>query len=266
MTRPEPRQAVRKSVFLLLFIFTLFSALFAGRPEETSVEQVVDRAYQRFVSYSEFGRWQALVVSSQTNADRHWQPEKISRVTKWMKVDGGLVDEEILEAIEIENGRTKDITDQYRKQRLERLKKIREEREKAEASGRTVRPGLTLSLEDLVPFSEKNRDRYDFRLRDEAELNGQGVYLVEARARKRNVFLFEGLFFINRNSYDLERVEITPVKMPGFIHEFRLEADLELWQGQLVVKKLRIKIFGRFLLKSIRRIVEEEYLSYRPVD
>ncbi|RFT15704.1 MAG: hypothetical protein OP8BY_0079 [Candidatus Saccharicenans subterraneus] len=249
-----------------MFLLALAPILQAQTAPELSVDQVLDRAYQRLTSYRDFGRWQALVVSSQANVDRHWQPEKVRRVTKWMKFDGSLLDEEILEAVEIEKGRTRDITEKYRQQRMERMNRIREEREKAEASGRQSEAGLALGLEDLIPFSDKNRSRYDFRLKGESELNGEQVYLVEARAREKKDFLFEGLFFINRDSYELRRVEITPVKAPAFVREFLLEVDLDLWQERLVMRKIKMKIYGRFLFKSIRRLIEEDYLEYRPLD
>ncbi len=250
---------------MLLFL-VLALVLQAQTAPELSIDQIVERAYQRLTSYRDFGRWQALVVSTQANVDRHWQPEKVRRVTKLMKFDGGLMDEDILEAVEIEKGRTRDITEKYRQQRLERINRVREEREKAEASGRQPESGATLRLEDLIPFSDKNRSRYDFRLKGESEINGHPVYLVEARAREKRDFLFEGLFYISRDSYDLVRVEIVPVKMPGFVREFLLEVDLDLWQERLVMRKVKIKIYGRFLFKSIRRLIEEDYLEYRPLD
>ncbi|MCX8160724.1 MAG: hypothetical protein N3G18_07315 [Candidatus Saccharicenans sp.] len=266
MARNQLLKYVRRKWPGLFLLLNLVLIVPAQVPPELPVEQIVERAYQRLISYRDFGRWQALVVSSQANADRHWQPEKLRRVTKWMKFDGGLLDEEILEAIEIEKGRTRDVTEKYRQQRLESLRKAREEREKAEASGHRPESGLSLSLDDLIPFSDKNRSRYDFRLKGETEINGEGVYLVEARARERKDLLFEGLFFISRDSYDLRRVEITPVKAPSFVREFLLEVDLDLWRERLVMKKVRIMIFGRFLFRSIRRIIEEDYLEYRPLD
>lgn len=266
MTGYVPSSRIWRQLSRLFVFLGLALVIQAQTAPELSVDQIVERAYQRLTSYRDFGRWQALVVSSQANVDHHWQPEKVRRVTKWMKFDGGLVDEEILEAIEIEKGRTRDITEKYRQQRLERLNRAREEREKAQASGRQPESGLTLGLEDLIPFSDKNRSRYDFRLKGQSEINGHPVYLVEARAREKKDFLFEGLFFISRDSYDLRRVEITPVKAPAFVREFLLEVDLDLWQESLVMRKVKIKIYGRFLFKSIRRMIEEDYLEYRLLD
>lgn len=264
MSRNERMAGLGRDLTCLFLFLSLALILKAQPVADPPVDLIVDRAYQRLTSYRDFGRWQALVVSSQTNADRHWQPEKVRRVTKWMKFDGGLLDEEILEAIEIEKGRVRDITEQYRRQRKERLNKIREERERA--SSRQPEAGLRLSLEDLIPFSEKNRNRYEFKLRGESEINGQRVFLVEARAKEKKDFLFEGLFFISRDSYDLRRVEINPVRTPAFVREFLMEVDLELWQERLVMRKVKIKIYGRFLFKSVRRIIDEDYLEYRPLD
>lgn len=253
------------SIFLIL-LTGLTPVVLPLAADEISVEPIIEKAYQRLISNQDFSRWQVLAISTQTEADRRWQAEKIRRVTKWMKFDGSLVDEEILEAVEIEKGRIRNITEQYRRQRQETLRKMREEKEKSEVSDRKARPGIAMNLEDLIPFSEKNRNQYDFFLKGETELNGEKLYLMEARARVRKDFLFEGLFFINQYSYDLRRVELTPVKTPGFIREFVMEVDLDLWQNRLVMRKTRIKIFGRFLLKSVRRIVEEEYTEYRTLD
>ncbi|MCR4395105.1 MAG: hypothetical protein NUW07_00045 [Candidatus Saccharicenans sp.] len=258
----QSRPGLLASLFLLSLTVGFQVGLSPDSTGDILVDQVVEKAYQRLVSYQDFGRWQALVVSSQTSADRHWQPEKTRRVTKRMTFEGGLLDEEILEAVEIEKGRTRDITEAYRQQRLESLRKLREERERSRASG----SGLELSLEDLIPFSEKNRSNYRFGLLGEAELDGERVVLLEARARVKKDFLFEGLFYLAGDSYDLRRLEITPVKTPGFIREFKMEVDLALWQERLVMKKVRIKIYGRFLFKSVRRLIEEEYSDYQPLD
>lgn len=242
------------------------AGLMSPSPDGIPVDQVVEKAYQRLVSYQDFGRWQALVVSSQTSADRYWQPEKIRRVTKRMKFDGGQLDEEILEAVEIEKGRVKDITESYRRERLERLRQVREQRKRTSSSGQEPGSGLRLSLDELIPFSEKNRKNYQFKLLGEAELDGERVILLEARTSLKKDFLFEGLFYLSGDSYDLRRLEIIPVKTPGFIREFLMEVDLALWQERLVVKKVKIKIYGRFLFKSIRRIIEEDYSNYQRLD
>lgn len=262
----KPGPGLLIGLFFLGLTLGFLTGLASPSSDGISVEQVVEKAYRRLASYQDFGRWQALVVSSQTSADRHWQPEKVRRVTRKMKFDRGKLDEEILEAVEIEKGQIKDITESYRQERLERLRQVQEQRERARSSGREYGSAPGLNLEDIIPFSEKNRKNYQFKLLGETELDGEKVILLEARTRLKKEFLFEGLFYLSSDSFDLRRLEIIPVKTPGFIREFLMEVDLALWQETLILKKVRMKIYGRFLFKSIRRIIEEEYSDYQLLD
>ncbi len=254
------RESIRM-FFPAFILFWLWSGLSGGSPE-IPLEKIMEKASERLFAANRDGRWEALAVSTQTDADRNWRPEKVRQVTRRIRFNDGLVEEEILQAVEMEKGRRKDITEEYRRERLEAQRKMREQREKGQAS-EGGGPRNSMNLEEVIPFSQKNRNHYDFFLRGETEVNGEKCYLLEARAREKRDSLLEGLFYISQSSFDLKRLELTPSRKPGVLKEFLMRVDLDTWQDRMVIKKTWIKIHGSFLIKNIRRIVEEEYSDYR---
>ncbi len=254
-------------LFLAVLIFATKSGL-AGQqdkthPENMAVAEVVEKVCQRLASYPDFEKWQAEVVSSYYYTDKNWQPERIRRVKKRLVVDGETRDEEILEAVEIENGKARDITEEYRKQRLERLKKLKEETEKARKSGQQPAAKNQLTKEDLIPFSEKKKSLYNFRLIGEEVYQGVRVFVVEARAREKKENLFEGKYYISKETFDPLKMILQPSRFPNFVREFQVEIELEPWQGFLMLKKSRLRVYGGFLFKSIRMVIEEDYTDFR---
>ncbi|MGB9862668.1 MAG: hypothetical protein ACPLPQ_02550 [Candidatus Saccharicenans sp.] len=231
-----------------------------GNPE---VSELVEKICRHLASYPDFEKWQADVVSSYISADKNWQPERIRRVKKHLVVEGETREEKILEAVEIEGGRTKNITEEYRQARLERLKKLKEEAEKARKSGQKPAAKNQLTKEDLVPFSEKKKALYDFRLVGEDVCQGTKVYVLEARARQKQENLFEGIYYISQETLDPLKMVLHPSRFPTFVREFQVEIELEPWQGLLMLKKSRLRVYGGFLFKTVRMVIEEDYSNFR---
>lgn len=261
----------RRKAATVLFLVVLFFAVKGdeagqqekGRSENMVVAELVEKVCQRLASYPDFEKWQAEVVSSYYYTDKNWQPERIRRVKKRLVVDGETRDEEILEALEMENGKTIDVTEEYRKQRLERLKKLKEEAEKSRKSGRQPVAKNQLTKEDLIPFSEKKKSLFNFILVGEEIYQGIKVYVIEARAREKKENLFEGKYYISKDTFDPLKMVLQPSRFPNFVREFQVEIELEPWQGFLMLKKSRLRVYGGFLFKSIRMIVEEDYSDFR---
>jgi len=250
-------------IISLLLALTMPLGLHGLSDETFTFDNLLEKISQKLSSYPDFERWQALVVSSYINANKSWQPEKIRRVKKMLTVNGEIRDEEILEAVEIEKGRTKDVTEEYRRQRLERLKKLREETEKARQSGEKRGVKNQLTQGDLIPFSESKKNLYSFRLVGEEVLGEESVYVIEAKAKKKQENLFEGKYYISQKTFDPLRLVLRPSKNPAFVKEFQVEIDLEPWQDLLVLKKSRIKVYGGFLFKSVRMLIEEDYSDFK---
>lgn len=251
-------------VFILIFnLIGLVKTSGQNQQDSDFLNHILENISKRIASYPDFEKWQALVVSTYINADKSWQPEKTRRVKKLLTVNGQVRDEEILEAVEIEKGQTKDITEEYRRQRLERLKKLREEAEKSKESGEKSAIKNQLTKDDLIPFTENKKGLYTFRLLGEEVLGGEKVYVIEAKAKVKKDNLFEGRYYISQRTYDPLRLVLQPSKNPAFVKEFQVEIDLEPWKDKLVLKKSRIKVFGGFLFKSVRLLIEEDYSDFK---
>ncbi len=248
--------------FLLIFLLSSFS----HSSQELVLENIIEKAGEKLFAGGWGGRWEALAVSTRTDTDRNWKPVRILQVTRRIKFDDGQVEEEILQAVQIEKGRARDITEDYRRERLEARKKIEGQREKDQDSDRPGRPKNSMNLEELIPFSQKNKNKFDFYLKGRTEVNGEKCYLLEARAKEKKDFLLEGLFYLSQNSFELRRMELTPASKPGVLKEFLMRIDFETREDRLFIKKTWIKIHGSFLIKSVRRIVEEEYREYRMLE
>jgi hypothetical protein len=253
-------------ILILLFNFSFWLKSKVGAQESAPlVDSLIDKICQRLASYPDFEKWQALVTTTYINADRNWQPEKIKKVKKILTVNGETRDEEILEAQDIEKGQVKDVTEDYRRSRLERLKKLKEESEKARKSGQKPAVKNQLTKDDLIPFSESKKALYAFRYIGEEELKGEKVYVIEARAKVKRDNLFEGKYYISEKTYDPLLLLLQPSKNPAFIKDFQVEIDLEPWGNQLVLKKSRIKVFGGFLFKTVRLVIEEDYSDFKVI-
>ncbi|MGB9892940.1 MAG: hypothetical protein ACPLRA_00895 [Candidatus Saccharicenans sp.] len=250
--------------FLALFFFLRLN-LSCQLVQQTQVDEVLEKVSQRLTGYPDFEKWQALVISTYIEADKNWRPEKTRRVKKMLTVNGEVRDEQIMEAVEIEKGQTRDVTESYRRQRLERLRKMKEDIERAKASGKKPNTKNQLTKDDLIPFSDKNKNNYVFRLVGEDEYRGGKVYILEARAKERKENLFEGRYYISQKTYDPLKLIVQPAKNPNFVKEFQVEIELEPWQDQLLLKKSRIKVSGGFLFKSVRILVEEEYSEFKVI-
>jgi len=118
----------------------------------------------------------------------------------------------------------------------------------------------SLSLEELLPFSEKARQSFTFaRLADEV-IDGRDVYVLESQAKIKDEKFWEGRYFISPESYDVLRVTLTISKNPKFVKELSTEIDFQvLPDGQFFIKKTRMKVDAGMIIKHIRMVIEEEY-------
>ena len=97
----------------LLFLPTLFALAASKTLQETNVADVVDRTAKRLESYPEMSHWQALVLSKKTEMDKNWKPKKETVVQKTLLMKDKIQQEKIQSAVEIEKGKSKDVTQKY---------------------------------------------------------------------------------------------------------------------------------------------------------
>ncbi len=115
----------------------------------------------------------------------------------------------------------------------------------------------------IVLFSEEKRINYNFIKLEDSYIDGKPVYVIESKAKIRNAKLWEGKYYIDKDSFDVLKVNIKPSKNPKFVKELEMEMSFQvLSQGYFVLKKSRMKINGGIFIKHIRMTVEEEYSNY----
>jgi hypothetical protein len=187
-------------------------------------------------------------------------------VQKTVLMKNKVLQEKIQNAVEIKNDKRKDVTQKYINQSYKEMQKAAKERKKArDKNGEDDRRRhMDFSFDEMFPFSEKNRENYDFTLLEETMLEGIPVYVLDAKAKQRTKDFFEGIFYIDRESWDILRAEIQLAKNPGPLKVMKMDLDfLVLPEGYLAVKKSTVRIHVDLVVKNIRREVVDEYSDFQ---
>jgi hypothetical protein len=250
--------------------FLLGAALFTSPAYKTykaiDVAEVVDKTSQRLESYPEMLHWQASVLSKKTEMDKDWKPKKETVVQKTVLMKNKTRQEKIHSAVEIKKGKSTDVTQKYINQAYKEMQKAARERKKAkDKDGEEEGSGpMDLSLDEMFPFSEKNRENYDFTLLEETVLEGNSVYVLDARAKKKTKDFFEGIFYVDKEKWDLLRAELQLAKNPGPLKVMKMDLDFQvLPEGYLAIKKASVRIHVGLVVKNIRQEVVDEYSNYQ---
>ncbi len=262
---------MRTNKGILLAIFLLLgSVLFALAAfktlQATDVADVVDKTALRLESYPEMSHWQASVLSKTTEMDKNWKPNKETVVQKTVIMKDKKQQEKVQSAVEIKKGKSKNVTQKYINQAYKDMQKAAKERKKAKNDdGEEGRRGrMDLSLEEMFPFSEKNRENYDFTLLEETSLEGISVYVLEAKAKQRTKDFFEGIFYISKETWDIYRAKLQLAKNPGPLKLMEMGMDFYvLPEGQFVLRKISVRIHVGLVVKNIRQEVVDEYSDYK---
>jgi hypothetical protein len=262
---------MRTNKRILLAIFLLLgSALFALAAFKTlqamDVADLVDKTAQRLESYPEMSHWQASVLSKKTEMDKNWKPKKETVVQKIVLMKDKKQQEKIQSAVEIKNGKRKDVTQEHINQAYKDMQKAAKERKKAkDKDGEGDRRGrMDLSLDEMFPFSEKNKENYDFTLLEETSLEGIPVYVLEAKAKQRTKDFFDGIFYIDKETWDILRAELQLAKNPGPLKVMEMGMDFQvLSEGYFTLRKISVRIHVGLVVKNIRQEVVDEYSDYK---
>jgi hypothetical protein len=258
-----------KGIFLPIFLLlgsVVFSLAAFKTLQATDVSDVVDKTAQRMTSYPEMSHWQVSVLSKKTEMDKNWKPKKETVVQKTVLMKDKKRQEKIQSAVEIKKGKSKDVTQKYINQAYKDMQKAAKKRKKAKDNdGEENRRGqMDLSLDEMFPFSEKNKENYDFTLLEETSLEGIPVYVLEAKAKKRTKDFFDGIFYINKETWDILRAELHLAKNPSPLKMMEMEMDFQvLPQGYFALRKISIRIHVGLIVKNIRQEVVDEYSNYQ---
>lgn len=231
-------------------------------------EALLDGVAARLRQTAAYKNWTASAVQTITELDRKGNPEKVTVVTKSIRVTDGRRSEDILKALVTEDGQTKDVTASYA---LEARKRREEdERRRAEEAGKRPdgRRSLRLDLNELLPFAADRRPGFIFGLREGADRTGRRLLLLDVKAKAKDPRNWDGTYTIDPATFDILRTEIRPSKFPKMVKELSLEAEVEILDGKYsVLKRTTFKVNGGFLfLKRVRMTVEDVYADVRVLD
>jgi hypothetical protein len=213
-------------------------------------------------SYPENNNWKYGIVTKSIETDELWQPKKTTISKAIVKVVDSMVSGELLEAAEIENGNSKDISQKIATQFKEQMESAN--KETAERKGQK---GIENALDVFFPFNENKRAKFEFYRLDDAVINKRPVLIIEALAKEKDVKLFEGKYYIDKKTYDVLKAQITPSKNPKFVKGMCMDIDFEvLPEGNFIRRRSKTRVNGGFLFKRTWMIFEEEYFDVKILD
>ena len=189
-----------------------------GFTQQDEVDSLVIKVAERMESFPEVNNYEAEVSSMLISVDKNWKAKKTTLVEKIVRVNDGIREEEILSAVETAKGRKKDVTQEQREEIRKRQAKAKKERAKRQSKGEdgSEEGGgrRELTLEQMFPFGEERRSSYTFKQLENEVLEGKTVLVLESRSKVRSNEAYEGIFFIDPDSYEVLRVAIKPAKNP----------------------------------------------------
>lgn len=234
----------------------------ATTPEALAlVEQIGDR----LASYPKLESWQARALSTTSRMTSDWKPKSTVRSEKIVTVERGLWSEEILSATETEDGRTRDVTAKMREEAAERAaKQKRSNADEREADQRRRgRRSLDIARNEVLPFGPDKRAGYDFAIEGTADLDGTPVIVLRSRSHVRSEEKFEGLYFVDPETHDVVRAELTIAKKPGPLKRMEMAVDFGVLPGgHQVMKKAVMRIHVGIIVKNIRIEAVETYTGH----
>jgi hypothetical protein len=242
-----------------------------GFTRQTDSEDLVAKVAQRIAEFPEIKDYEAEVSSMLIRVDKHWKAKKTTLVEKIVRSRDGIREEEILSAIETEKGKNTDVTQEMRKEtrkqeakaKIERAKRAKKGEEDSEGGGH--RQDLTIA--QMLPFNEEKRQHFTFQEQENAVFAGKTVRVLESKSKVRSDKYFEGIYYIDPETYDVLRAFIHPAKNPGPIKRLEMEFLFQIEPGgQLIPKESRVRIHVGLVIKNIRMEVQEVYKSFKVLE
>lgn len=261
---------MRRSMRLWLYVVLGLSLVTAGITPAQGItdEEILNRIAERMETYPELKNMEARVASTLHAMDKNWKPNKITLVDKVIHVTDGLRSEEILSAQETEKGRTKDVTAEMVKDARKQEEKARKRRAKKEEGDKEEKGGRReMTLEQMFPFGEDQSQGYDFNRKADSYVGQRPAYVLETRAKTRSDERMEGLYYIDKQTFDVLQVEVGFAKNPKMVKRFEMEARFRvLPEGYLVMEQSLMRLHVGLVVKSIRMEVQEEYRDFKILD
>jgi len=253
---------------VLCLVLAVCCAAVVASVQEITDEEILERAAERVAAYPELKNMEARASATVLKMDKNWQPKKTTRVEKIVLVVDGLRSEEILSAQETVKGRTKDVTAKYKEDTRKQEKKARKRRAKRGDEDEEERGGrLEFTREQMFPFDQEKRVEYSVTRKSGSYVGQRSVYVIETRAKVPSDERLEGLYYIDKQTFDVLQAELHFSEKPKMVKRFELEAQFKvLPEGHLVMERSLLRLHVGLIVKSIRIEAREEYREYRILD
>jgi hypothetical protein len=124
-------------------------------------------------SYPENNNLQCKIVRKTTEMDKNWQPKKTTVVKTIVKVVDGISSSEVLEAMQIEDGVTKDIKQEIIQPNKKQTGLIFGKKAEQKGQKRTEN-----EFDGLIPFNEKRRAKFEFKRLNDDAINERAVFII----------------------------------------------------------------------------------------
>jgi hypothetical protein len=236
--------------------------------QEVPDEELLDRVAERLSAYPELKNMEARATSRVLNMDKNWKPKKTTLVEKVVRMTDGLRSEEILSAQETSKGRSKDVTAEFAEDARKQAEKARKRRAKNPGSDDEGDGGRReFSMEQMFPFDPGKRTEYTFVRKGGSYVGTRPVHVIETRAKVPSDERVDGLYYIDKRTFDVLQAEVRFSKNPKMLKRFEMEARFKvLPEGHLVMERSLVRIHVGLVIKSIRVEAQEEYRDYRILD
>jgi hypothetical protein len=246
----------RYSIIIIIVIAYLIICLSHASAQEGDLVPLLEKITARIESYTKDKNWKAMCITKESKMNKQWQPEETRTTKSIVKVLNDEQNQEILEAIELKEGKMKDIT-------KEAVKQAEEEYEKIAAKEKDNNKEEN-SIISIFPFTKDKKGKYNFQKLDDAMLDGAPVFLIEAKAKKKDEKFLEGKYYIDQKTYDVLKIQVKPSKIPKLVDEIEMEMNFKMLpEGVLVFKNAKMKGSAGILGMHIRQFAEAEYSDFQ---
>jgi hypothetical protein len=233
--------------------------------QASDAADLVTKIGDRLATLPKLESWRAKAHSTTSYMTSDWKPKKTTTADKIVTVDGRLHSEEILSAVETEDGKTRDVTKKLQAEAAERAEKqkrqsAKEDKDEQRSRGRR---STDMTRDEILPFGPDKRAGYDFTVKGTAELGGAPVILLQSRSRVRSEEKLEGLYYIDPATCGVRRAELTLAKKPGPLKRMEMEFDFGILpEGHQVMTKAVMRMHVGLVVKNIRVEAVESYSDY----
>jgi len=245
------------------------AAIFSAEPvcpfQDSKVRDVVAKIGERLAAGPKPRSWQARAHSTTSYLNSEWKPKRTMTAEKIVTVDGSFWSEEIIRATETEGGRTRDVTKtiqtEARKQAEKQRRSTEDERRNVQRS--RGRRSLDLTREEVLPFGPDERSGYEFTSKGLAEFDGAPVILLQSRSLIRSEEKLEGLYYIDPETFDVLRAELTIARKPAPLKRMEIDVDFQILPGGYqVMRKAVMRLHVGIVIKEIRIEAVETFSDY----